>query len=137
MNKGNIEIYTTDNGTEIEVELEQETIWLSLNQISELFERDKSVVSRHLRNVFKEGELDKSSVVAKSATTAADGKTYKVDYYNLDAVISVGYRVNSYRGTQFRQWATQRLRDYLVQGYAINKKRLAQKQQEVRQLRCF
>ena len=135
MKKGNIDIFTTDKGTEIEVQLEQETTWLSLNQMSGLFERDKSVISRHLANVFKEGELDKRSVVAKSATTASDGKTYNVDYYNLDAIISVGYRVNSYKGTQFRQWATQRLRDYLIQGYAINEKRLAQKQQEVRQLK--
>jgi hypothetical protein len=100
-----------------------------------LFERDKSVISRHLLNIFKEGELIRSSVVAKNATTAADNKVYQVDYFNLDAIISVGYRVNSKRGTQFRQWATQRLRDYLVEGYAINQKRLEEKNLELRHLK--
>jgi prophage maintenance system killer protein len=89
-----------------------------------LFQRDKSVVSRHLRNVFQTGELMQSAVVAKNATTAADGKVYQVDYYNLDAIISVGYRVNSLRGTQFRQWATRVLRDHLVKGYTLNEQRL-------------
>ena len=118
-----IEIYQShDNQVQVEVTYENDTFWLSLNQITELFGRDKSVISRHLKNIFKEGELLKESVVAKNATTAADGKTYQVEYFNLDAIISVGYRVNSKQGTQFRQWATQRLKDYLVQGYAINKK---------------
>jgi Virulence protein RhuM family len=115
---------TTDNQIEIQVRFDTQTFWLSLNEISTLFERDKSVVSRHLKNIFESQELDKDSVVAKNATTAADGKSYDVEYYNLDAILSVGYRVNSKRGTQFRQWATQRLKDYLVQGYAINQKRL-------------
>jgi death-on-curing family protein len=115
---------TKDNQTQIEVKFDNETFWLSLNQIAQLFERDKSVISRHLSNSFKENELDRNSVVAKNATTASDGKTYQVDYYNLDAILTVGYRVNSKRGTQFRQWATQRLKEYLVQGYAINQKRL-------------
>lgn len=120
-----IVIYSTsENLTQIEVTFESETVWLSLNQISELFDRDKSVISRHLKNIFESEELDRISVVAKNATTAIDGKTYEVDYFNLDAIISVGYRVNSKQGTQFRQWATQRLKDYLVQGYAINEKRL-------------
>ena len=120
-----IVIYSSpENFTQIEVTFESETVWLSLNQISELFDRDKSVISRHLKNIFGSEELDRISVVAKNATTAIDGKTYEVDYYNLDAIISVGYRVNSKQGTQFRQWATQRLKDYLVQGYAINEKRL-------------
>ncbi len=95
--------------------IESETVWLSLLQMAELFERDKSVISRHLNNIFKEGELVRESVVANFATTAADGKIYKVNYYNLDTIISVGYRVNSKRGIQFRQWATQKLKDYLIE----------------------
>ncbi|WP_434686646.1 RhuM family protein [Pseudanabaena minima] len=131
-----IEIYQShDNQVQVEVTYENDTFWLSLNQITELFGRDKSVISRHLKNIFKEGELLKESVVAKNATTAADGKIYQVEYFNLDAIISVGYRVNSKQGTQFRQWATQRLKDYLVQGYAINQKRLEQKNQEIQHLK--
>ncbi len=118
-------IYQSNNNqTQIEVKFENETFWLSLHEISDLFERDKSVISRHLKNIFTEGELDRHSVVAKNATTAADGKTYEVEYYNLEAIISVGYRVNSKRGTQFRQWASQRLKEYLVKGFAIDSKRL-------------
>ena len=101
---------------------------------SSLFEKDKSVISRHLKNVFTSGELIRDSVVAKNATTAQDGKTYAVEYYNLDAILSVGYRVNSKRGTQFRQWATKRLKDYLIEGIAINEKRLAQKNKEIQVL---
>lgn len=122
---------SSDNTTRIEVKLENESVWLSLNQIAELFDRNKSVISRHFSNIFKDGELDKDSVVAKNATTASDGKTYVVEYYNLDAILSVGYRVNSKQGTQFRIWATQRLKDYLVQGYAINQKRLNELQKTV------
>lgn len=122
-------IYRVSNKAQIEVKLDGETVWLSLNQISELFGRDKSVVSRHLSNIFKTKELSRKSVVAKNATTAADGKVYEVEFFNLDAIISVGYRVNSKQGTQFRQWATQRLKDYLVQGFAINQKRLDQLEQ--------
>ncbi len=130
-----IEIYTSaDGSTQIEVHFEGETFWLSLNQISSLFEKDKSLISRHLRNIFTSGELNRDSVVAKNATTASDGKTYVVDYYNLDAIISVGYRVNSKRGTQFRQWATKRLKDYLIEGVAINDKRLEQKNKEIQVL---
>jgi hypothetical protein len=114
---GEIVLYrAADGGPALDVRLEQETVWLSLNQLSDLFERDKSVISRHLRNVFKEGELERAAVVAKNATTAADGKTYQVEFFNLDAIISVGYRVNSLRGTQFRIWATNVLRQHLVQG---------------------
>lgn len=127
-----IVIYQTpDNQTQIQVQFEKETVWLTLNQISDLFGRDKSVVSRHLNNIFKEQELDKSSVVAKNATTATDGKTYQVEYYNLDVIISVGYRVNSKQGTRFRIWATQRLKDYLVKGFAINQKRLDELHQTI------
>ena len=130
-----IEIYTSPDGsTQIEVQFEGDTFWLNLNQISSLFEKDKSVISRHLKNVFTSGELIRDSVVAKNATTAQDGKTYAVEYYNLDAILSVGYRVNSKRGTQFRQWATKRLKDYLIEGVAINEKRLEQKNKEIQVL---
>ena len=130
-----IEIFTLPDGsTQIEVQFEGDTFWLNLNQIASLFDRDKSVVSRHLRNIYKEGELERNSTVAKNATTAQDGKTYAVEYYNLDAILSVGYRVNSKRGTQFRQWATRRLKDYLIEGVAINEQRLAQKNKEIQVL---
>jgi prophage maintenance system killer protein len=115
---------TAKNEVELSVRLEKETAWLSLDQIADLFDRDKSAVSRHIKNIFKEKELFKKSVVANFATTAADGKIYKVDYYNLDVIISVGYRVNSVRATQFRIWATKTLKNYLVRGYSINEKRL-------------
>ncbi len=120
-NRGNIVIYQTKDGKmSIDVKLENETVWLTLSQITELFDRDKSVISRHISNVFREGELDRSSVVAKNATTASDGKIYQVEYFNLDVIISVGYRVKSQRGTQFRIWANKVLKDYLIKGYAIN-----------------
>lgn len=121
--KNEIILYQTDELPEhIEVKLdeEKETFWLSLNQISSLFERDKSVISRHLKSIFHNEELDRNSVVAFFATTASDGKTYNVEYFNLDAILSVGYRVNSKRGTQFRIWANRVLKDYLMKGYAIN-----------------
>ena len=127
-----IEIYTSDGETKVEVTFENDTAWLNLNQIAELFGRDKSVISRHLRNVFKEEELVKSSVVAKNATTATDGKTYQVEYFNLDAIISVGYRVNSKQGTQFRIWATSKLKEYLVKGYSFNQQRLDYLKQSVK-----
>ncbi|SFW38280.1 Fic/DOC family protein [Pseudomonas sp. NFACC19-2] len=117
-----IAIYESDSGR-ISVTLERETVWLSLQQMAELFARDKSVISRHLRNVFAEGELERQAVVAKNATTAADGKTYQVEFFNLDAVLSVGYRVNSRQGTRFRQWATQLLKDHLTRGYTLNRER--------------
>ncbi len=125
---GEIVLYQSESGgTEIAVNLRDDTVWLSLNQMADLFHRDKSVVSRHLRNIFKEGELVRDAVVAKNATTASDGKTYQVEYYNLDAIISVGYRVNSKRGTQFRIWATGVLQHHIVRGYTINQRRLAEK----------
>lgn len=130
-----IELFTlSDGSTQIEVQFEGDTFWLNLNQISSLFEKDKSVISRHLKNVFTSDELIRDSVVAKNATTAQDGKTYAVEYYNLDAILSVGYRVNSKRGTQFRQWPTRRLKDYLIEGVAINEQRLAQKNKEIKVL---
>ena len=123
-----IEIYTPSNGhTQIQVQFEKDTVWLNLNQIAELFERDKSVISRHFNNIFKEGELDKASTVAKNATVQQEGNrevSRDVEYYNLDAILSVGYRVNSKQGTQFRIWASQRLKEYLIEGVSINKRRL-------------
>lgn len=118
-----IAIYQHQDGS-IDVHLERETVWLSLMQMSELFGRDKSVVSRHIRNVFAEGELGRESVVANFATTADDGKTYQVDHYNLDVIISVGYRVKSPEGVRFRQWASRVLKDYLTRGYALDHHRL-------------
>ena len=109
-----------DGGGRIEVRMSGETVWLSLVQMPELFGRDKSVISRHIRNVFSEGELVREAVVAIFATTAADGKTYQVEHFNLDVIISVGYRVHSQQGTQFRIWATQQLRDYLVKGFLLD-----------------
>jgi len=123
--KNEIILYQSDELPQhIEVRLDEanETFWLSLNQIADLFERDKSVISRHLKNIFKDHELDKNSVVAFFATTAADGKTYNVEHFNLDAILSVGYRVNSKRGTQFRVWASKVLKDYLMKGYALNQR---------------
>lgn len=118
-------LYLTEDGrTRLQVRLEGETVWLSLGQMVDLFQRDKSVISRHIKNVFEEGELVRDSVVAESATTAADGKTYQVEFYNLDVIISVGYRVKSRRGTQFRIWATQRLREYIVKGFTMDDERL-------------
>lgn len=111
----------------VEVRLEGDTVWLSLQQLAELFGRDKSVVSRHLKNIFDTKELERESVVAKNATTAADGKTYQVEYFNLDAIISVGYRVNSARATRFRQWATGVLRQHLVEGYSLDQHRLQER----------
>ena len=122
---GEFILYQTEDGrTRLEVRFRNETVWLSLNQMADLFQRDKSVISRHLKNLFAEGELVRSAVVAESATTAADGKTYRVEFYNLDVIISVGYRVKSHRGTQFRIWATQRLREYLVKGFTMDDERL-------------
>lgn len=120
--EGEIILYQSENSTQVEVRIENETVWLTLNQMSELFERDKSVISRHIRNIFDENELDRNSVVAKNATTALDGKIYQVEYFNLDVIISVGYRVKSKRGTQFRIWANSILKDYLLKGYAVHQR---------------
>lgn len=124
-NQGDIVIYQTEDGeTKIDVRFVDETVWLSLDQLSVLFERNKSTISRHLKNIFEEGELERDSVVAKIATTAADGKTYLVDYYNLDAIISLGYRVQSRIATQFRRWATERLKEYMIKGFTMDDERL-------------
>ncbi len=135
MQNSEIKIYQTSEGkTTIDVKLEKETVWLNLNQISVLFERDKSVISRHINNVFKEQELERHSVVANFATTAKDGKTYKVDFFNLDVIISVGYRIKSKRGTQFRIWANQLLKDYLIKGYALNQEKLKKQSEQLNEL---
>jgi len=115
---------TSDGQTRLEVRLENETVWLSQNQMAELFQTTKQNVSLHIRNIFKEGELPEGSVVKEYLTPAADGKNYKTSFYNLDVIISVGYRVKSHRGTQFRIWATQRLREYIVKGFALDDERL-------------
>ena len=122
MNSDNqIIMYQTEDGlTKIDVKVENDTVWLNQDQMAELFQRDKSTISRHIKNIFEEGELNKESVVAKIATTAADGKTYDVEYYSLDVIISVGYRVKSLRGTQFRIWANRVLKEYLIKGFAMN-----------------
>ena len=123
-NNDNMLIYQSADGKiKIDVRFEKETVWLSLDQMAILFGRDKSTISRHIKNIFEEGELQVPSVVANYATTATDGKTYQVDYYNLDVIISVGYRVKSQQGTQFRIWATQRLREYIIKGFALNDER--------------
>ena len=113
-----------NQGVKLEVSMKDETVWLNLEQMTELFKRDKSVISRHLKNIFEENELEKQSVVANFATTASDGKIYHVDYYNLDVIISVGYRVKSKEGIKFRKWATNILKEYMLRGYAVNKRRL-------------
>ena len=134
---GQIAIYQTEDGqTQIDVRMEKDTLWLTLLQMTELFDRDKSVISRHLKNIFDTGELPREATVAKSATVQTEGGRHvsrEVEYFNLDAVISVGYRVNSIKGTQFRIWATQRLREYLVQGYTLNQSRFDQNAAELQQ----
>ncbi len=137
-----IEIFqSTDNEIELKVQFDADTVWLNQKQLSDLFDKERTVITKHINNIFEEGELDAKVVCANIAHTtqhgAISGKTQEklTKYYNLDVIISVGYRVKSQRGTQFRQWATNRLKDYLVQGYAINEKRLAQKHQEVEYLK--
>jgi prophage maintenance system killer protein len=134
--RGEIVLYQDPDGTvELDVRLERESIWLSLNQMTKLFDRDKSVISRHLRNVFKEGELEQEATVAKNATVQREGDrevVREIEYFNLDAVLSVGYRVNSKRGTQFRIWATKLLREHLLKGYTVNERRLRDLNQAVR-----
>lgn len=126
-----IELYQSQDGIILNVQLSNETVWLSQDQLALLFERDQSVISRHLSNVFKEGELTKESNMQKMHITNSDKP---ITLYSLDVIISVGYRVKSIRGTQFRQWATKRLKDYLIEGVAINEKRLEQKNKEIQVL---
>ena len=130
-----IEIYKTSKGTEINVKLEKDTVWLDAHTIAELFGVNRPAIVKHVGNIYKTGELEERSTCSILEQVASDGKRRKMNFYNLDMILSVGYRVNSSQATQFRQWATQRLRDYLVQGYSINEKRLEQKQQEVEYLK--
>ena len=130
-----IVIYKNNDGNiECSVNLRDNTLWLSLDQIATVFQKNKSTISRHIKNIFETEELDKDSVVAFFATTANDGKTYNVAYYNLDMIISVGYRINSKIATNFRKWATNVLKNYLTQGYAINEKLLSDKQEKIQTL---
>jgi hypothetical protein len=125
--KKEVIIYQAKSGAiELRGDFSKETLWASLDQIAIVFGRDKSVISRHIKNIFKDGELKRNSVVAFFATTAKDGKTYNVEYFNLDVILSVGYRVNSKTATQFRQWATKTLRTHIVDGYTINRTRIGQ-----------
>jgi prophage maintenance system killer protein len=133
---GEVVLFQAEDGrARLEVRLDHETVWLTQDQMAELFGRERSVITKHLRNVFKEGELDEAAVRAKYAHTALDGKTYQTQFYNLDAIISVGYRVNSLRGTQFRQWATKVLRDHLVKGYTVHEQRLREESAKLLELR--
>ena len=123
-----VQLFTAADGlVQLSVSIDKETVWLTQEQMGHLFERERSVITKHIRNVFAEGEMARESVCAKFAHTATDGKTYQVDYYNLDVIISVGYRVKSRRGVQFRQWATRTLKEHLVQGYTLNQRRLAER----------
>ena len=136
---GQIAIYQTADGrTQIDVRMEKNTLWLTLLQMAALFDRDKSVISRHLKNIFDTGELPREATVAKTATVQTEGGRHvsrEIEYFNLDAVISVGYRVNSIKGTQFRIWATQRLREYLVQGYTLNQQKLEAQEEKLAELK--
>lgn len=132
--KGEVIIYKTSGGPKLDIKLEEETVWLSLDQMAMLFDRDKSVISRHIKNIFVEKELKKNAVVANFATTASDGKVYNIDFYSLDTIISVGYRVKSQRGVQFRIWATKTLKDHLVKGYTINEKKILEAKEKFAEL---
>ena len=125
VNNSQFLIYQTENGeTKIDVRFQDETVWLTQKTMAELFQTTKQNISLHLSNIFKEGELDEKSVVKEFLTTAADGKKYKTKFYNLDAIISVGYRIKSHVATKFRQWATQRIREYIVKGFVLDDERL-------------
>ena len=132
--KSEIILYQPNETVSLEVRLDEDTVWLSQAQMAELFQTTKQNVSLHINNIFKENELDKNSVVKDYLTTAADGKKYRTTYYNLDVIISVGYRVKSKRGTQFRQWALKVIKDYMLRGYAINQQMLAMEERIDRQL---
>ena len=138
MMENNIVIYQTKDGqTDIDVRLENETVWLSQKQMAELFDKDVRTINEHITNVYIEGELEKASTIRKFRIVQTEGKRKverNIDYYNLDVIISVGYRVKSVRGIQFRIWATQKLKDYLVKGFAVNEKRLREKTEQIKQL---
>ncbi|MNE22607.1 hypothetical protein D3C80_1158240 [compost metagenome] len=145
MNTGEILIYQNQEGNiKIDVRLDEETVWLTQTQLCDLFAKSKATVSEHIKNIFEEGELNENSVVRKSRTTASDGKNYETNFYNLDVIISVGYRVKSLQGTQFRIWATQRLKEYIVKGFTLNDDRFksgntmnyfSELQQRIREIR--
>jgi hypothetical protein len=133
--KGAIEIYKSSDGkTQLEVKLEDETVWLNQAQMVKLFQTSKQNISLRINNIFKEGELNENSVVNEYLTTAPDGKRYRTKYYNLDVIISVGYRVKSIRGTQFRIWANSVLKEYLIKGYVLNEKRLKEQTERIKEL---
>lgn len=136
--ENNIVIYQTQDGqTDIDVRLENDTVWLSQKQMATLFEKDVRTINEHINNVFSEGELEKDSTIRKFRIVQTEGKRQverNIDYYNLDVIISVGYRVKSVQGTQFRIWATQKLKDYLVKGFAVNEKRLREKTEQIKRL---
>lgn len=133
--KGEILLYKTPEGeTKIDVKLDQETVWLTQKQLSQLFQTERSVITKHINNILKTKELQRNSVCAKFAHTAKDGKIYTSNFYNLDMIISVGYRVNSKRGTQFRIWANKILKDYLVEGYVINERKLKEQTSRIKEL---
>jgi len=123
-NKGEIIIYKTNQGPKLEVRLEKETVWLTQKQMANLFDKNVRTINEHIKNVFKENELKENSVIRKFRITAVDGKSYETNFYNLDVIISVGYRVKSLRGTQFRIWATKTLREHITKGFTINRKRV-------------
>ncbi len=126
-NGNKIIIYNTADGhTKIDVRLEHDTVWLSQLQLAELFQKTVPTINEHIKNVFSEGELVEDSVIQKSLITAADNKKYETNIYNLDVIISVGYRVKSHRGTQFRIWATQKLKEYIIKGFVMDDERLAE-----------
>ena len=130
-----IVIYKAKDGrAQIEVQIEQDTLWLNAHQMARLFDRDRSVVVRHIRNIYGTNELDQVSTCAKNAQVAADGRVRQMDLYNLDMIIAVGYRVNSKKGTQFRIWATQVLKDHLLRGYTVNEKRLLEQNNRLLEL---
>lgn len=132
--KGEIVIYKSKDGPKLEVRLEEDSVWLTQKQMAILFDKGIPTINEHIKNIFKERELDENSVIRKFRITASDGKSYETNFYNLDVIISVGYRVKSLRGTQFRIWATRTLKDHLIKGYTVNEKRLLQTQNQLKEL---
>ena len=132
--KGEIVIYRADDKIKIDVKLDQENVWLTQKQMAKLFGKGVPTINKHIKNIFKEGELKEDSVIRKYRTTASDGKVYQNNFYNLDIIISVGYRIKSQQGVRFRIWATKTLKSYLVQGYAINEKRLLEAKNKFNEL---
>lgn len=134
MKQGNLEIFKTQQGTEVQLILENESLWLDAHLIAEIFDVQRPAVVKHIKNIYNTGELDQFSTCSILEQVASDGKKRKMNFYNLDVILSVGYRINSSKATQFRQWATKRLKDYLIEGVAINEKRLEQKNKEIQVL---